>query len=110
MGTHRASNLREHLRRLEEFIREQERRPSNLPNGRKQKRSVNRSLYGVRSGTTSYRRQSVAERTLKESEMTPEQQQELLANSTAQVDREEQLKRVSRNSYPIPTDKGIYLK
>src|SRR5262252_847340 len=104
MGTHRASNLSEHLRRLEEFRREQERRPSNIPNGRAQKRSVNRSLYGVRSGLSAYKRKSVAERTLKVQAMSEELKATLEANATKNQEWKEKLRRLSLDNYPIPTD------
>jgi len=110
MGTHRASNLERHLLYLKRFVEEQERRPSNIPNGRAQKRSVNRSMYGVRSGTSMYRRQSVAERTLTTTKMSDEQLQSIREGSTANQTRDEQMRRVSLNNYPIPTEKGIYLQ
>ena len=110
MGTHRASNLERHLLYLKRFVEEQERRPSNIPNGRAQKRSVNRSLYGPRSGTSLYKRQSVAERTLTTTKMSDEQLQSIREGSTANQARDEQMRRVSLNNYPIPTEKGIYLQ
>jgi hypothetical protein len=110
MGSRRASNIENHLRRLREFTREQTARPSNIPNGRAQKRSVNRGLYGPRSGTSTYRAHSVASKTLTSRTMSDEEREAMTANATRNQSRDEQMQRLVTNNYPIPTEKGIYLK
>jgi hypothetical protein len=109
MGTRRASNIDRQIHNFAAFDGERRRKPF----GSKVK--LRKSDYGALSSTSRYRQQRTADTTLATTMMNAAQ---LLIEASRLLKHEEQMRtnrevrmeQIRKNSYAVPTDKGLPYK